>query len=273
VIVVRLMGGLGNQLFQYAAGRRLASRHGVELVLDLGWFRHEAQLVAAPRRFELEPFGFDNERIELDPNEIRRWESDSRSFFRRRRLVIRQRDGDLRVDARVLEAGDDVVLVGYWQSEQYFLDVEEAIRSEVGRPSPSDGRAVAVHIRRGDYVAHAQTHAVHGVLPVEYYNEALHLVARRVDGAQFLAFSDDPEWVKAELGSILPLEVATAGSAHDDLVAMARCRHHVIANSSFSWWGAWLGERDDSVVVAPSRWFADPALDSGAIVPDRWVRL
>ena len=271
MIVVRLMGGLGNQLFQYAAGRRLAIRHGVELVLDLGWFRHEAQLVAAPRRFELEPYGLENERIELHPKEILRWEHPSRLRFRHPRQVIRQRDGDLGVDARVLEAVDGVVLIGYWQSEQYFLDVEETIRSDVRRSTASDAGAVAVHIRRGDDIAHPQTHAVHGVLPVEYYDEAMQLVARQVDGARFLAFSDEPEWVKAELGSSLPLEVAAAARAYDDLAAMADCRHHIIANSSFSWWGGWLGERADSVVVAPRRWFADRS-STQRRRPDRWIR-
>jgi hypothetical protein len=273
VIVVRLMGGLGNQLFQYAAGRRLATRHGVDLVLDLGWFVHEAHLVAAPRTYELGFLELPHRQVELDPSLIARWEQRRRRFPRRSLNVIRQRDGDMSVDPRVLSAPDESLLIGYWQSERYFAEIEGTIRAEIGLADGDDGDLVAVHIRRGDYVSHPETNAFHGVLGREYYDRAFAAVASRIPSPRYLAFSDEPAWVEAEFVDVGSLEVVAGGAAGDDLRRMASCRHHVIANSSFSWWGAWLGELPGSVVVAPARWFEAPCLDSADIVPDRWLRV
>jgi hypothetical protein len=287
VIVVRLMGGMGNQLFQFAAGRRLASRHGSELLLDLGWFRHEGKSVATPRSFQLGGFEVAAGLTELQPRVLAGWERKRRwSLSSRRRLeVIRQRDSDAALDERVLGAPDDVLLLGYWQSEKYFVDAADVVRRELRFPDEPDERyahvdeiarnpsAVAVHVRRGDYVAHPETSAVHGALGRDYYRRALELVAARVEDSQFLAFSDEPEWVERELAPEFRLMVVTGGDAHQELRLMSRCTHHVIANSSFSWWGAWLGEQNDSVVVAPARWFSDPGVDTSSVIPERWVRL
>jgi hypothetical protein len=267
------MGGLGNQLFQYAAGRRLAVKHGTELVLDLGWLRYESRTVATPREFELEKFNIAAERVEFRPRDVARWERGPGRLRRRAGLsVLRQADG-LRVDPRVLQAGDDVLLIGYWQSEQYFVDIRDDVRSELGLGSKTDPDSAAVHVRRGDYVTHEHTNAFHGVLPAAYYREALELVARRAAVSRSYAFSDDPEWVERELATSLSLVVVKGETPYDDLRRMAGCRHHIIANSSFSWWGAWLGEGEGSVVVAPKRWFADAAIDTASIVPERWVRI
>ena len=279
------MGGLGNQLFQFAAGRRLASRHGSELVLDLGWFRYEAGRFGTPRRYELKGLGVEARTKVLHPRTVAALDLERRRRVSRRRLtLIRQREGDYGVDERVLSADDDVLLIGYWQSETYFADTADAIRAELqisrapsvvdaqlaGRPK---GNAVAVHVRRGDYVSNPTTREFHGVLDRDYYRRALEFVSKRVDDPVFVAFSDEPEWVRRELASELPLNVVSTGDALEDLRSMSRCLHHVTANSSFGWWGAWLGERDGSVICAPQRWFADEQADTGSIVPERWQRL
>lgn len=280
------MGGLGNQLFQFAAGRRLAVRHGAELVLDLGWFKHEGRTLARSRPYALDGFEFDARSTVFHPRALRAFEERRRSPLSRRRLdVIRQRDGDQAVDERVLEAPDDVLLIGYWQSEAYFLDVADLVRSEVRiRAAPTAryaafdalverASAVAVHVRRGDYVSNPTTKAFHGVLGRDYYRRAVAHVAERVRDPVLVAFSDEPGWVERELASDLSLTVVSGGDAFQELRLMSRCVHHIIANSSFSWWGAWLGERAGSVVVAPARWFADPDIDASRIVPERWQRL
>jgi hypothetical protein len=284
--MVRLMGGMGNQLFQYAAGRRLASRHHADLVLDLGWFAHEGKDVVAPRSFQLGGFEIPAALTELDPRVLVDWEQKRRRLFSRRRLeVIRQRDLDVMLDERVLHAPDDVLLLGYWQSEKYFFEVADLVRRDLRFHAEPDGSyadldeiagkasGVAVHVRRGDYVTDPGTSAFHGVLGRDYYRRALKLVEERVDQPKFLAFSDEPDWVEREFASEFPLSVVAGGDAHQELRLMSRCKHHVIANSSFSWWGAWLGEGKGSVVVAPSRWFADPAIDTSSIVPERWIRV
>jgi hypothetical protein len=282
-----MMGGLGNQLFQFAAGRRLAIRHGAELVLDLGWFRHEGRGVVPVRSYQLGALDLNARVTRVHPRALAAFESGRRRGLRRRKLeVIRQRDGDFGVDRRVLNASDDVLLIGYWQSEEYFADVAGAVRQELGiatRPVSAQyavldrlvdrSSAVAVHVRRGDYVSNPRTHAFHGVLDRDYYRRALDYVRGRRTATTLLGFSDDPDWVERELAADLGLTVVRGGDALQELRLMSRCAHHVVANSSFSWWGAWLGERDDSLVVAPQRWFADPRADTRSIVPERWRRL
>ena len=287
MIAVRLIGGLGNQLFQFAAGRRLAGRHGSELVLDLGWFRYEGRDFATPRPYALGGLGLQARTKRFRLRTVRAFEAGRRHPFSSRTLeVIRQREGDFTVDERVLNAPDDVLLIGYWQSEAYFADAAEEIRRELGiRSVPvreqyrvldravETRSAVAVHVRRGDYVSSPATRAVHGVLDREYYRRALRYVAERVVEPAFFAFSDETGWVERELASEMCLTVVHGGDALQELRLMSRCAHHVIANSSFSWWGAWLGERSESVVVAPRQWFADPRADTRSVVPARWERL
>jgi Glycosyl transferase family 11 len=280
------MGGLGNQLFQFAAARRLAHVRESELVLDLGWFRHEGKQFAVRRAYELGNFALSARTTTISPRAVAAHERGKRPRFSPAQLeVIRQHENDFGVDERVLNASDDALLIGYWQSEAYFADVTTALRHElrftraVAAPYArfqqviDDPAAVAVHFRRGDYVANPQTYAFHGVLGREYYRRALVHVEDRVPNPVFVAFSDDPDWVEREFVSDFDLKVVRGGDAFQELHLMSRCSHHVIANSSFSWWGAWLGEREESVVVAPLRWFADPRADPSAIVPSRWQRL
>lgn len=289
VVVVRLTGGLGNQLFQYAAARRLSLVRGAELVLDVGWFRYEAPQYPVPRPYALDAFGLPARLVSLSPATIERWERGlaarlGRWPARRIRLpVISQtEDWDL-VDERVLNGPAAVMLLGYWQSDRYFEDAAETIRGELRPPTSSNPRfvqlleaigsseAVAVHVRRGDYVSVPQVAERHGTLVPSYYREAVGLVAERVGpDAHLFVFSDDPEWAKEQLVFELPATHVgpTAWPAAAELGLMASCRHHVIANSSFSWWGAWLAEREGQVVVAPRTWFRDR---STAIVPPRWL--
>ncbi|HEY2374035.1 MAG TPA: alpha-1,2-fucosyltransferase [Gaiellaceae bacterium] len=257
-------------------------------MLDLGWFRHESPSVITPRMFALDTFNLAVRTTELSPHVVARWQERSGGLVRwlgRRPLnVVRQREGDFAVDDRVIGAADGVLLVGYWQSEAYFSDARDVIRSELRFPGLSSAytqsestvanpSAVSVHVRRGDYVTSPQTNAVHGALGVDYYRRALAHVANRVSKPSFIVFSDDPEWVERELARELPLTVVSGGDPVQELGLMSRCTHHVIANSSFSWWGAWLGEREGSVIVAPERWFADPNVETRDIVPARWRRL
>jgi hypothetical protein len=285
VIAVRLMGGLGNQMFQYAAARRLALKLQTQLVVDLGWFHYEGAGAHARRVFELDATRLPAELVSFEPAAVDRWESGRRRFRRARFDVVRQREDDVVLDRRVLDAPDGTLLIGYWQSEGYFADVAETIRRELGfdgeavRAAPTveealgTGRAVSVHIRRGDYVTHPETSAYHGVLTRDYYRQAMDAVTARVGECRFLAFSDDHEWVRQELAGDLGLEVVSADLPRHELALMTRCTHHIVANSSFSWWGAWLGERTDSVVVAPARWFTDARIDTTDVVPARWERI
>lgn len=292
MVLVRLTGGLGNQLFQYAAARRLALVRETELVLDTGWFSHEAAGYPAARPYELRHLELPARVVSLPPATILRWERGlaarvGRWPGRRIRLpVIRQSDDWSGLDKRVVDAPADVVLDGYWQNEDYFRDVAETIRAELTLPAAPEPRfaqllkaigsseAIAVHVRRGDYVTVPQVAEVHGALELGYYRQAVRLVAGRAGSdTHVFVFSDDPEWVEDHLAFDLPTtHIGRPGfSPASELRLMASCRHHVVANSSYSWWGAWLGERPGQVVVAPARWTR--TTDSSAIVPTRWTRI
>lgn len=296
MIVTRLMGGLGNQMFQWAAARALALRHGVEAKVDLSYLEH-LHPTTTPRPYELTCFAV--EPPIATPDDLRwarsgephglpaRARDAVKTLLRPQRLRLLQQEG-LGFDDRVLHAGPNVLLVGYWPSERYFGDAEGTIRADFRFTRPLVGAdaefaaeiaacdAVSVHVRRGDYVADARTNAFHGSLEPEWYVKAVDEIKRRVPGAVAFVFSDEPDWCRDHMRLPVPTRVVDHDSprrAADDLRLMTLCRHHVVANSSFSWWGAWLAGSGEGMVVAPRRWFQDPAIDTAPITPSSWLRL
>ena len=284
MIVSRLIGGLGNQMFQYAAGRALALRRGVPFRIDRRGF-------ATYRR----AFGLDCFRAELADAPADQLPGAARES-RIHRLLRPLLGGPMRVyaekaftfDPAVLSLPDGTYLDGYWQSEQYFADCAAVLREDFTvrhAPSPENQRwlerigacnSVSLHVRRGDYVSDPGAAAVHGTCDLDYYRRAVDIV-RQAGGADpvIFVFSDDPDWVAANLQ--LPFELHLvrnndAATAYEDLRLMSACRHHVIANSSFSWWGAWLDAAPDKIVVAPRRWFRADDMDDRDLVPASWVR-
>jgi len=138
------------------------------------------------------------------------------------------------------------------------------------------GNAVSVHVRRGDRVSDPRLAGVLGSCPAAYYRRAWRLIRERVRDPLFIVFADDPAWARGQLTFLDPVKfVSDPGHRpdHDDLWLMTQCRHHVIANSAFSWWGAWVADAADKVVVAPDRWFANPAYNGRDIVPPAWARV
>ena len=274
MVIVRLMGGLGNQMFQYAAARATSLRTGSPLKVDLSWFDDEGSRVTPRRVYELEPFGLS---IEL-ASEAELARTLRRRILRRRpRILV---DPTLRFDPRVLEAGD-VRLIGYWQSEKYFADHADTIRRDfalrtvdaVFEDRAASVESVSVHVRRGDYASDSSLGSELGVLPLAYYEAAIERIQQSLSEPEFFVFSNDPEWCAENLRIDAPHTFVTRGRSHDDLRLMSMCRHHVVANSSFSWWGAWLRERPDTIVVAPQRWFLTPRFDTRDVIPERWLRI
>ncbi len=296
MVIVRLIGGLGNQMFQYAAGRSLALRHGVALKLDISGFADYPL-----RRYSLGCFNIVEEFA--SPEEIARVKSPPR-----RRLVrlIRRawrkvagpppyyrqpvfQESMLRpFDPNIWRTPRDVYLDGYWQSEKYFKDIEHIIRSEFTfRPEQdlqsrdiaamiAETNSVSIHVRRGDYVSNPLTNRVHGVCGLDYYAACVRFMADRVGKPHFFVFSDEPEWAAENLRFAYPMTFVTHnrdGREYEDLRLMSLCRHHIIANSSFSWWGAWLNARAGKIVLAPQRWFNEPDRDTSDLVPDGWIRV
>lgn len=293
MICVRLNGGLGNQLFQYATGRALALQHGCELLLDASRLQASVRNVT-PRPFELSHFRH-RARV-ASTSETRRlawlhrmaavshWVSPWRTYVER----------GLRYNAAFAELPDQTYLVGYWQSARYFAPVAREIASELSAARPlspaseavaeamSRGPSVALHVRRGDYVSLAAAASLHGTLGLPYYEAALQRVRAQVEGSRYFVFSDDIAWCREHLPlgaeEAVYVDHNAGPDAWQDLVLMATCRHHIIANSSFSWWGAWLRDQrlgeSGHLVIAPARWFAgQPAEDLSDRFPAHWVVL
>jgi hypothetical protein len=277
------MGGLGNQMFQYAAARRLAIKHETELVLDLSWFARQPRADTS-RQYELNSFPI-----------VGRHTAEPVEGGRRRKILGAFMDANApyraveqgpRFQPQLLDAPNDTLLVGYWQSEKYFLDEVAQIRRDFAFATPVspeartlaesiDGSAVSVHVRRGDYVSHVRTNQFHGVLPIEYYERAAAALSERVRSPHFYVFSDAPEWCRAniELPSTTTFVSHAESASYEDMFLMSVCRHHIIANSSFSWWGAWLSTCPEKIVIAPQMWFADKSRDTSDLVPESWTRL
>lgn len=291
MIITRVVGGLGNQLFQYAAGRSLALANEVPLKFDLrDYARHP------DRRYVLDEFDVAGGIATPDETEeaLRR-RNDRRWRKRLQRLHVRPPGGVTffreRVpcfDPAVERLRAPAYLYGYWQSERYFSGIRSQIREDL-HPRFEPGSealrfasqvlscvSVAVHVRRGDYVSNPQVRKRLVVCLPDYYRRASGLLASKEPDLHYFVFSDDLEWTREHLTFLDPATFVVLDSPRSDLEEfwiMSQCRHFVIANSTFSWWAAWLGEHPRKQVVAPERWsLGEPGHDSDRY-PAAWLRV
>jgi hypothetical protein len=290
-VISRLKGGLGNQLFCYAAARRLAVVNHAELVIDdvTGFARDRLYR----RRYSLDRFNISarkaTARERMEPFEryrrgVAKWLARRHPFSERRYL---EQEG-IEFDERLLSKKVDGVLRldGLWQSEQYFLDVEQTIRRDLTIVGPTDAankrmeeailgsNAVALHVRWFDAPGAESNHNV----SADYYRRAIRLVEERVESPRYFLFSDDPDAARRTLG--LPESQVTAvvhnrgdENAYADLWLITLCRHFITANSTFSWWGAWLGGQAGKVVVTSSlKTDGKTAWGFRGLIPDGWLQ-
>jgi len=279
-------------MFQYAAACALAQAKGQELRLDLDGFANYPLHCG----FELARV-FGCQVREAKPAELRAvlgW----RAHALARRVLRQPRFGWLRGDRFIVEphfhywpdikhVPVDCYLAGYWQSEKYFSEAAGLIRADFTFKQHLENRnatlaeqigrvnAVSLHIRRGDYVKDPKTAATHGVCSPDYYREAIQYIAAHIEQPHFFIFSDDPDWVRENFRIDIPCSYVDhncGAESYNDMRLMSLCRHHIIANSSFSWWGAWLNPDPDKLVIAPRKWFAN-AKDVSDLFPEGWVTL
>lgn len=295
MIISNLVGGLGNQMFQYACARSLS----LELNLPLKFRTDTFDAYNAHNGFELaRVFGL---KLEIASDEelagLIGW---GRSFPLSRRILAKRPFSLLSCKCFLGEphfrywsslrdcAQQGGYLHGYWQSERYFASHAANIRADFTfcdelrganlRIAHAIGQrtAISVHVRRGDYVSNSKTQAAHGTCSLEYYLAAIDNLLQRCPGAQLVAFSDDPQWVSQVLQPRYPSMLLVGHNmgkeSYNDMRLMSMCQHHVIANSSFSWWGAWLNRSPDKIVISPARWFADDR-DSIDLIPDDWEKM
>lgn len=290
-VIVHVIGGLGNQMFQYAAGRALAARLGRPLVLDTSDFA----------RYPLRAFALDRFAAPIEQATRRyRWLARAGRTPLRFVLPAGLRVVHVREQTHAYQpwppipAASPVFLSGYWQSERYFAEIAPVIRRDFTVATPATGRnadllteiarssAVAVHVRRGDYVSDPTTAAYHGTCGVDYYCAALERIEAAVSEPRYFVCSDDIPWARDNLRFRHPATFIdhNAAAPWEDLRLLAACRHFVIANSSFSWWAAWLAEHPaeatgssvPKLVIAPRRWFV-AAEDDRDRLPTSWIRL
>lgn len=294
MVIVRLTGGIGNQMFQYAAARRAAFVNNASLKMDLGGFDDPGQ--GTKRSYELDAFLISGKTAL--PTEVAALKYYRQNpFIRRLPIFFKKRifhynkthiiEKHYDFDPEILSLKGNVYLDGYWQSDKYFKDIETLLRTEFSFRYEPGGQnlhytdliqaseSISLHVRRGDYVSSTKTNAFHGVCSIEYYREAINRIKTQISAPVFFVFSDDIEWAKSNL----PLShgayfVDCNGTDHgyEDMRLMSLCKHHIIANSSFSWWGAWLSTNPGKIVFAPQRWFS-ATLETKDNIPELWVRI
>jgi hypothetical protein len=284
-IYLRLMGGLGNQLFQYAAGRSLADKLGVDLVLD------DRYLVRKSLHTGLALDAFNIRARLMNNSEQQRFSEGKIRLARWFKKLIRplgkvfwetQYNHDPSIDTTPVGQ----LLIGFWQSEEYMhnmhqLRLDLVLKVPLSAPAQKVSEiidaveSVALHVRRGDYLKDQKTISRHGVCSQHYYQSAIDLVLAEKPKAVFFVFSDDTQWVKAHLKLPPQCTYVSADNitAEEDLVLISRCKHQIIANSTFSWWGAWLNNSCDKIVVCPTPWFDDPSIATQDLLPAHWHQL
>lgn len=296
MIIVKATGGLGNQLFQYALGRHLALKNndilkmetnyyiGSTFVYSLGLFNTHAEIATEE---DYSKKGIPS------INDVSLYGKIKRKLFRigenfkpihKKKFII---EPGFTFCPEILNVKNSCYLSGVWQSEKYFQAIKNVIQEEItlkNELSPatknwikkaSESNSVSIHLRRGDYVNNPQIHQFHGVCPPEYYEAAINLISGKIDNPVFFVFSNDIEWVKNNLKINYPVFFVSDKRIPDyeELIIMSNCKHNIIANSTFSWWGAWLNANPDKIVIAPLKWFTGSDTDTRDLTPETWVRI
>ncbi len=292
MILVRLNGGLGNQLFQYAAGKALADYHSVELKLDISTFKnnkfrvyeldHFAVTASIATSDEINPFTFENRPVYV--RFLKKFLQRTKPHYQRSIY----REPHFNFDTDFFKASDNTYLGGYWQSEKYFHQIAPVIRKEFKVTQSLKGRntelaekiqnsnSVCMHIRRGDYVSVSRIRDIHGVCSPDYYIKTVERIKIRTASPHFFIFSDDISWVKSNIKMADPTTFVDHNSvetAYEDFRLMSLCKNHIIANSSFSWWSAWLSESSNKIVVVPSKWFNCSERNTQDLIPEEWLKI
>jgi len=286
MIIINLKGGLGNQMFQYALGRHLSLRNNATLKLETEGLARANAVGDIYRPFSLEKFNIVKD--VATPEEVRTLKypygivSKGLRFFKLR--VLGQ--SNTVFNPAALTYTGDIFLDGYWQSPLYFDAIRETLLKELvltaGFSATGQEYAkhmqtsdsVSLHVRRGDYVKSPTVQKEFGICTKEYYRAAIEAVSKRTINPTYFVFSDDIAWVKEHLpiGDNVVFVSGTELTDAEELALMSQCKHNIIANSTFSWWGAWLNQNPDKLVVAPTPWFDNNPYDA-SLIPDTWTQL
>ena len=295
MICIQLCGGLGNQMFQYACGRSLAYRHQTELVFDMSRLNKKQGGITI-RQYGLDIFNIQGKEI----SEAGVGKNKPLIYRILSTLSIKLRDKGIQMPAYFIEnkyaynagiekTSGNCFLSGYWQSPYYFQSIEYLIRQEFTFPNKlnkensdwlneiKNANSVSLHIRRTDFVNNI-SHDIHGICSMEYYKSAIEFISDKIKDPFFFIFSDDIEWAQENLKLPYPSSFISGNKGNKsyiDMQLMGACKHNIIANSSFSWWGAWLNNYQDKIIIAPKQWFADESMNAETmdLIPKEWIRM
>lgn len=265
--LIPITGGLGNQLFQYAYGRKLQIIDKKSIIFDTSFFQNSHSTSTSkkdtPRPFLLEKFNI-NPQAKFSPNP----ENPVTKIFKK---IIYKITGNYPL----------------YQSEKYFAPIKETILKEFTLKNPLSDQAqnaynsirlqtnsISLHIRRGDYANNAHTKKHHGILPLEYYYHAEHYIKSKISNPLFFIFSDDIDWARINLKMENCVFISNPKIAEtEEMYLMSQCSHNIIANSTFSWWGAFLNQSPNKMVIAPKQWTSQKTADELDILPKSWIQL
>lgn len=268
MIIARIIGGLGNQCFQYAMGRHLSEIHRTEFKIDVSGFEQYK-----PHAYSLDHFN------------ITAGYASGEDVAKLKPI----KEKHFHFDQEVLGLPDGIYVQGYWQSEKYFAPIAKIIRDELSVTSPLLGHdkemaaqitaydAVSIHIRRADYLPNTYAEQLFEPCGLDYYQRSVERITRVVEKPHFFVFTDDKVWARQNFQLPYPITFVDHNGPdknYEDMRLMSLCKHHIIANSTFSWWGAWLNKNPAKMVFAPKQWFTDKARSSAKdVIPDSWIKL
>jgi hypothetical protein len=280
MIVLKLKGGLGNQLFQYAAAKQLSIVHNMPLLIDLTFFESASEKHTY-RKYELDKFNIE---VQIaSQGESKKINSNILSKLRLNKISEKNYWFKIYL-VKILSFG---FVRGYWQSEKYFSKIKKLILQDFVfktdlednfneiKDKISKTNSVSIHFRRGDYVSNEKINKHHGTASLSYYYEAIRLMNNMVKDACFFVFSDDLEWVKANFVVSFPVFYIEKSDEenHSDFQLMSLCKHNIIANSTYSWWAAWLNRNPNKRVIAPLKWYNDRKMQRSIKerIPSSWL--
>ncbi len=296
--LVKLNGGLGNQMFQYAFAYALSKKFNIDIAFDLSWFDDvKIHQNVTPRPFELSVFNIDCEAAtEKDLAKVvqsKRRSKIPRFLWKIFKIQKYKPTGNkfiqmsaFEFDKTLFNQSDYFYYEGYFQNEKYFKNVREEIlnhfklkvaldyKNQLILNKIRETNSVSIHVRRGDYVTLECAKNFHGTCSLDYYQKVIKYIAKKVKDPHFFVFSDDIAWVSDNLKTKYPCTIVDVNQDKSwlDLELMKNCKHNIIANSSFSWWGAWLNETPKKIVIAPKKWVAKNNKKCG-IIPPKWIKL
>lgn len=267
MVVVRILGGLGNQMFQYAYAKSLAEK-GYEVQIDISKFKS----------YKLHGgYHLDKFRIDLETA------NSSTALLSKIGLKKTIKEPNLLFNKDLLKVNNNAFIKGYFQTEEYFSDIREIlidqfkIKKELAKSTLAIKNQIellkntcSLHIRRGDYISDKKANKVHGTCDLDYYQKAISYISDQHKNVHFLVFSDDINWVKSNLNVENANFIDHKVIPHEDQYLMSLCKHNITANSSFSWWGAWLNQHNEKIVVAPKQWFVEK---ENEVACKSWIKL